>query len=37
MVGMKLMAELGREELNTGPLPGKYLLTSTWKLLGFVH
>lgn len=31
------MAELGREELNTGPFPAKYLLTSTWKLLGFVH
>ena len=37
MEGVKLMAELGREELNTGPFPAKYLLTSTRKLLGFLH
>lgn len=34
---MKLTAELGREELNRGPFPGKYLLTSARKPRGLVH
>lgn len=31
MEGVKLMAELGQEELNTGPFPGKYLLMSKFS------